>query len=78
MGAQGFEPSLGAVSESGAEGVLGAFTSGMKTAYLSMAGLVFVGAALSGLKGGRGRTPDVQSEGGHEGTQVEAGKSSAE
>ena len=78
MGAQGFEPSLGAVSESGAEGVLGAFTSGMKTAYLSMAGLVFVGALLSVLKGGRGRTPDVQSEGGHEGTQVEAGKSSAE
>ena len=78
MGAQGFEPSLAAVSESGAEGVLGAFTSGMKTAYLSMAGVVFVGAALSVLKGGRGRTPDVQSEGGHEGTQVEAGKSSAE
>ena len=38
MGAQGFEPSLAAVSDSGAEGVLGAFTSGMKTAYLSMAG----------------------------------------
>ena len=76
MGAQGFEPSLGAVSESGAEGVLGAFTSGMKTAYLSMAGLVFVGALLSVLKGGRGRTPDVQSEDG--GTHVEAGKSSAE
>ena len=31
MGAQGFEPSLGAVSESGTHGVLGAFTSGMKT-----------------------------------------------
>ena len=76
MGAQGFEPSLGAVSESGAHGVLGAFTSGMKTAYLSMAGLVFVGALLSVLKGGRGRTPDVQSEDG--GTHVEAGKSSAE
>ena len=76
MGAQGFEPSLAAVSESGAEGVLGAFTSGMKTAYLSMAGLVFVGAALSVLKGGRGRTPDVQSEDG--GTHVEAGKSSKE
>ena len=78
MGAQGFEPSLGAVSDSGAEGVLGAFTSGMRSAYLVMAGVVVVGAALSVLKGGRGRTPDVQSEGGHEGTQVEAGKSSAE
>ena len=55
MGAQGFEPSLGAVSESesGAQGVLGAFTSGMKTAYLYMAGLVFAGAVLSMLKGKR-------------------------
>ena len=53
MGAQGFEPSLGAVSESGAQGVLGAFTSGMKTAYLSMAGLVLAGAVLSALKGKR-------------------------
>ena len=55
MGSQGFEPSLAAVSESGAEGVLGAFTSGMKTAYLTMSGLVFVGALLSVLKGGRGK-----------------------
>jgi hypothetical protein len=31
----------------------------MKTAYLSMAGLVFVGAALSVLKGGRGRTVEA-------------------
>lgn len=53
MGAQGFEPSLAAVSEPGAQGVLGAFTSGMKTAYLSMAGLVLVGALLSALKGSR-------------------------
>ena len=53
MGAQGFEPSLGAVSESGTHGVLGAFTSGMKTAYLSMAGLVLAGAVLSVLKGKR-------------------------
>lgn len=59
MGAQGFEPSLAAVSESGAQGVLGAFTSGMKTAYLAMAGLVFVGAALSVLKGGRDRSSDT-------------------
>ncbi len=57
MGNQGFEPSLAAVSESGAQGVLGAFTSGMKTAYLAMAGLVFVGAALSTLKGGLGKPP---------------------
>ena len=53
MGAQGFEPSLAAVSESGAQGVLGAFTSGMKTAYLSMAGLAFAGAMLSMLKARR-------------------------
>ena len=38
---EGFEPSLAAVSDSGAKGVLGAFTSGMKTAYLTMSGLVF-------------------------------------
>lgn len=55
MGAQGFEPSLAAVSESSARDVLGAFTSGMKTAYLVMAGLVFAGAALSVFKGGRGK-----------------------
>ena len=53
MGAQGFEPSLAAVSESGARGVLGAFTSGMKTAYLWMAGLALTGAALSMLKARR-------------------------
>ena len=53
MGAQGFEPSLAAVSGSGTQGVLGAFTSGMKTAYLSMAGLAFAGAMLSMLKARR-------------------------
>ncbi len=73
MGAQGFEPSLAAVSDSGAEGVLGAFTSGMKTAYLVMSGLVLVGAALSVLKGGRGGTQDVQER-----TEVESRKSRAD
>ena len=73
MGAQGFEPSLAAVSESGTEGVLGAFTSGMKTAYLAMSGLVLAGAALSVLKGGRGRTPE-----GQKGTVVESGKRRAD
>ena len=73
MGAQGFEPSLAAVSDSGAQGVLGAFTSGMKTAYLAMSGLVLAGAALSVLKGGRGGTADTQVE-----TQVESGKSRAD
>ena len=53
MGTQGFEPSLAAVSEPGAQGVLGAFTSGMKTAYLSMTGLAFAGALLSMLKARR-------------------------
>ncbi len=73
MGAQGFEPSLAAVSDSGAQGVLGAFTSGMKTAYLAMSGLVLAGAALSVLKGGRGGIPDVQER-----TEVKAGKSPAD
>ena len=53
MGAQGFEPSLAAVSDSGARDVLGAFTSGMQTAYLWMAGLALTGAALSMLKARR-------------------------
>ena len=73
MGAQGFEPSLAAVSDSGAEGVLGAFTSGMKTAYLTMSGLVLLGAALSVLKGGRGRTGDLP-----EGTGTHSGTSKAD
>ena len=73
MGAQGFEPSLAAVSDSGAQGVLGAFTSGMKTAYLAMSGLVLAGAALSVLKGGPKNPPDVQAK-----TQVESGKSRAD
>lgn len=63
MGAQGFEPSLAAVSESGARGVLGAFTSGMRTAYLSMAALALAGAAVSLFKGGRRRDPRTRIRG---------------
>ncbi|MDE2718037.1 MAG: hypothetical protein OXI33_13650, partial [Chloroflexota bacterium] len=72
MGSQGFEPSLAAVSDSGAEGVLGAFTSGMKTAYLTMSGLVLLGAALSVLKGGRGRSGDLPEGTGNRVEETEA------
>ncbi|MYD51976.1 MAG: MFS transporter [Dehalococcoidia bacterium] len=72
MGSQGFEPSLAAVSDSGAEGVLGAFTTGMKTAYLTMSGLVLLGAALSVLKGGRDRTGDLPEGTGNRVEETEA------
>jgi MFS family permease len=62
MASQGFEPSLASVSDSGGRDVLGAFTSGMKTAYLSMAGLVLVGVAVSLLKGGKPEPAANQTE----------------
>lgn len=60
MASQGFEPNLAAVSDSGGQAVLGAFTSGMKTAYLSMSGLVLVGVAVSLLKGRRPESAVLQ------------------
>ena len=47
MAFMGYAPSLDAVSEVGSEGVLGAFTSGLRTAYLVMGGLVLAAVVLS-------------------------------
>ncbi len=47
MASMGYQPSLDAVSEVGSEGVLGAFTSGLRTAYWVMGGLVLAAVGLS-------------------------------
>ena len=55
MASMGYPPSLEAVSESGGEGVLHAFTSGLRRAYLVMGCLVLGGMVLAFLKGGEQR-----------------------
>jgi EmrB/QacA subfamily drug resistance transporter len=52
MGAMGFEPSLNAVQNGGAPGVSQAFTSGLRVAYLVMAGLTLLAMALSAFRFG--------------------------
>ena len=52
MSSMGYEPSLTSVSDGGAVEVLGAFTSGLRTAYLAMGSLVVVGIVASLVKGG--------------------------
>jgi MFS family permease len=64
MGYMGFEPSLEAVSSGdGGEGVIGAFVSGLRNAYLAMLGLLVVGLAVSTFKGERlrERVPEVEA-----------------
>ena len=51
MGALGFAPTLAAVSVGGGEGVLAAFTSGLRLAYMIMAGIVLIGVVASAFKG---------------------------
>ena len=51
MGARGYEPSLAAVSTDGGEGLLAAFTTGLRYAYLTMAVVVFLGIIASAFKG---------------------------
>ena len=51
MGAHGYEPSLAAVSTDGGEGLLAAFTTGLRYAYLTMAIVVFLGIIASAFKG---------------------------
>ena len=53
MASMGYLPTLAAVSDGGGEGVSGAFTSGMRAAFMTMGILVLVGVVLSFLKGGR-------------------------
>ncbi len=52
MGSMGFEPSLAAVSAEGGEGLLAAFTSGLRIAFVAMAGVMAVGLIASAMKGG--------------------------
>jgi hypothetical protein len=52
MGEMGFEPSLNAVQDSGS-GVGQAFTSGLRNAYLTMAGLLLAAMGLSAFKFGK-------------------------
>ena len=51
MGSLGYEPTLASVSTDGGEGVLGAFTSGLRVAYRAMAVVVLVGVVASAFKG---------------------------
>jgi hypothetical protein len=53
MAAEGFAPTLAGVSAEADSALLGAFTEGLRTAYLVVGGLVVVGALLSFIKGDR-------------------------
>jgi hypothetical protein len=52
MASMGYEPSLSAVSDEAGQGVVTAFTSGLRVAYLAMGSLVVAGVVMSWLKGG--------------------------
>ena len=62
MSAQGFEPSLDAVSSAGGEAIKGAFTDGLQTAYLAMSGVVVVALALSLVRPGSAVSPRARVE----------------
>lgn len=51
MGAMGFEPSLGAVTENGGEGSRMAFVAGLGKAYTVAAGLLFLAMVTSAFRG---------------------------
>ena len=62
MASMGYLPSLAEVTGEGDAGLLSAFTSGLQTSYLWMAGLILVGAAISVLKGARPQVaPQLES-----------------
>jgi hypothetical protein len=62
MASMGYLPSLAEVTGGGDAGLLSAFTSGLQTAYVWMAGLILVGAAISVLKGARPQVaPQLES-----------------
>ncbi len=61
MGSMGFEPSLDAVTESGEAGVKSAFTSGIRHAYLTMAGMLIMGMLVSALKGESPQEADIRT-----------------
>ena len=51
MASLGFEPSLDAVSSGAAEGIGGAFTAGLRNAFLALGFLLLLGMTLSAIKG---------------------------
>ena len=51
MGSMGYEPSLASVSAGGGEGLLAAFTSGLRISYWVMAAIMIVGVVASAMKG---------------------------
>ena len=53
MASMGYPATLGAVSEADAAGIFGAFTSGLRLAFLIMGGVLFAGIVASMVKGGR-------------------------
>jgi MFS family permease len=68
MASMGYEPNLSAVTEEAGQGVITAFTSGLRVACMAMGSLVVVGVAMSWLKGGtraaapaRARNPQPES-----------------
>ena len=74
MGAMGYEPSLAGVKPEGSEGLLSAFTAGLRVAYGTMAVVVLVGVVASAFKGQRfapmAEAPDVPVASGGGGTSV--------
>ena len=56
MGSLGYEPSLAGVTSEGSEGLLSAFTSGLRVAYSIMAFVVLAGVIASAFKGPRYQT----------------------
>ena len=55
MASMGFESNLGVVSEASDPGVLHAFTSGLRTVFVVMGGLLLLGMVVSAIKGGQPR-----------------------
>ena len=51
MGSMGYEPTLASVSGGGGEGLLAAFTAGLRIAYWVMAAVMLVGVVASAMKG---------------------------
>ncbi len=63
MGALGYEPTLASVAADGAEGVLGAFTSGLRVAYRAMVVVVLIGVVASAFKGRTFRLDQEEGDG---------------
>ena len=60
MGSLGYEPTLAGVTPEGNEGLLTAFTSGLRVAYSMMAVVVLAGVVASAFKG-RGHEPEPEA-----------------